>query len=140
MKKKRIITLILTAILLMSAVSVPTSATNVVTPRLNNTLVTTANFVIDDADAMGNITTSYIGISGVTTSATINVRLQKKTLVLFWTELYEWNHPCTGSSGSFNLGVRLEETGTYRILVTFTVYGTGGEPDVIEGEATDKYS
>ncbi|MBQ7338969.1 MAG: hypothetical protein IJW40_11040 [Clostridia bacterium] len=114
-----------------------------VMPLLNNTLTTSETFVID-ADGTANVRVSYVGYDGVTRSATVRVKIQKK--VLFWwsdvdngLEDNTWVIYMSGVDGSCIKTLALEDTGSYRAVIEYTITGSGGADDIIPATLYDDY-
>lgn len=104
----------------------------------NNTLMTSTNFVISDT-GLATVAFEYYGYEGITTGAKITVLIEKRNLLFFWPDVVEKTYTVTGYSYDNVLYYQLEEKGTYRCTVTYTVSGTGGEDDVIPFERTVEY-
>ena len=139
MIRKRIITLALLAIMLF-AMAVPSFATdNGVMPCLNNTSSTESIFVItDDGEAI----VSYIcfGYEGITSRIVVEIKIQKK--VLWWWNNVDgasWTDETTEYYLNSEHSIQLSKSGTYRAVITYTVYGSGGEADVLTDEIERKY-
>ncbi len=92
----------------------------------NNTAMTSTNFVISDT-GMATVNFEYYGYEGITTGATVTILIEKRNLLFFWPDVVEKTYTVTGYSYDNVLYYQLEETGTYRCTVTYTVSGTGGE-------------
>lgn len=115
-----------------------------ITPLYNNVNTATANASITDNGKL-TINYTYAGFSGVTTKAVITTYIEKKVLGLFWTRVDigttndEWidtiyNYRHTGSRT-----FQLSSSGTYRVTVTFVIFGSGGKADEIEKQKTISY-
>ena len=102
--------------------------------RNNNTLSTFEYFSISSGEAV--IYASYVGYQNVTTGAQIIIKIQKKFL-LFWIDVDNgqtnntWIDSVTGYQGSVTHSTGLSSTGNYRAVITYSVYGSGGDTDVI---------
>lgn len=144
---KKIICLLLSCVFLFGAFSTvsyaETGSAYEVMPRLNNTAITNTGFVIDD-NGTATIKVSYIGYEGITTGATIKVKLQKKFLFFFWQDVD------LGSNGNmlqyevvgdnyFNAYTLSLSKGTYRIQVEYEIRGSGGSADVLTEEIERTY-
>ena len=136
---KRIASLILViATLFVFAVNTFASE-NTITPRYNNTGSTEAVFIID-ANGLATVTYTCIGYRGITTNIVVETKIEKK----FW---WWWNDvdgaSWTDQSSDYYCDsthtIQLSDTGTYRATITYTVYGSGGEADVIEREIEKSY-
>lgn len=100
-------------------------------PRYNNTANASTDFnIVDD---VAKISVTYVGYEGITTGATINITLEKKFLLVFWTEVETWT--LTSDSAFFNQTVSCDvSSGTHRATVEYQIYGSGGSTDVITVE------
>lgn len=103
----------------------------------NNTASTNTVFVIIDGVAYATI--SYNGYDGITTNAVITTKIQKRFLLFFWQDVdgAYWTDYASGVyySNSHSISV---SSGTYRVQVEYTIYGSGGEADVITDEIEAK--
>ena len=111
---------------------------NNITPYYNNTSHTTTAFDITDA-GQAIVYVDYTGYSGVTTSATIEIKIEKRTLLFFWNDVITETLSVDGYRYDNELYYQLSDTGTYRCTVEYTIYGTGGTADVVTFEDTVKY-
>lgn len=106
-------------------------------PRYDSEPTTTFSI---DSDGLATMTYVCKGVEGVTTRIEISSQIQKKTL--WW-----WNDVDGGSyffeKDSYECAFwntkQLSKSGTYRLVVTYTVYGTGGATDVINSEVEASY-
>ena len=88
----------------------------------------------------GVLTVNYscTGFQGVTEKIVIRTYVEKKVAGLFWSRVdiggsnNEWVFVSTSSSYSTDKSITLPSKGTYRINVTFTVSGSGGDADTIQ--------
>lgn len=105
-------------------------------PLYNNT--SSANCAMSISDS-GKMTISYrvYGYSSSTTRIVINTYIEKKVAGLFWSRVDigetndEWVDTINKTSYIGSRSYQLSSTGTYRVSVTYTVYGAGGAADVI---------
>ena len=144
---KKFICLLLSCVFLCGAFSTvsyaATNDTNAVMPRLNNTAIVDTGFVIND-NGLATIKVSFVGYEGITTGATIKVKLQKRFLLVFWNDVdigsygnmlqYEVTGDNFYKSYSFSL-----PKGTYRIQVEYEIRGSGGSADVLTEEIERTY-
>jgi len=111
-------------------------ASEEIMPLYNNTSTAYCTANINDS---GNMTISYrvYGYSSTTSKIVINTYIEKKVLGLFWSRVDigetddEWVDTINKSTYIGSRSYQLSSTGTYRVNVTYTVYGTGGAADVI---------
>ncbi len=135
---KKILALTLCLATLLCAVTVSASAEDYgIAPCFNNVATTNSNFVITD-DGLAVIAVSYIGYSGITTGATITVKLQKRTLWLFWNDVDEWTDTSSSYRGTFE-HTKSVGKGTYRVQIEYRINGTGGAADVLTEELEYKH-
>ena len=144
---KKLVSLLLSCVFLFGAFSTVSYAESdsayEVMPRLNNTAITNTGFMIDD-NGIATIKVSYVGYEGITTGATIKVKLQKRFLLFFWQDAdigsygnmlqYEVTGDNFYESYSFSLS-----KGTYRLQVEYEIRGSGGSPDVLTEEIERTY-
>ena len=115
---RKIIAMAVCLVTLLSVFSICSSAAtqNEVAPYLNNPCITSSDGSISNV-----------------TGATVKIKIQKRFLLVFWNNVIEWTDETTENNytvvHSTNVG-----SGTYRATVEYTIYGTGGEPDVIKDE------
>lgn len=139
MIRKRILTLALLAIMLF-AMAVPSFATdNGVMPCLNNTNSAETTFVIDD-NGEAIVSCICVGYEGITSRIVVEIKIQRK--VLWWWNNVDgasWTDETTQDYLHVEHSIQLSKSGTYKATVTYTVYGSGGEADVITRELEYKY-
>lgn len=136
--KRKISVFLVLAILLVNMLSFSSFASDI-TPRNNNTLMTNTDFVISSA-GMAMVAYNYEGYSNITTGATIEIVIQKRNFLFFWNDVVNETINVSGVRCNEVNSYQLSSTGTYKCTVTYTVYGTAGEADVIPFERTVKYS
>jgi hypothetical protein len=87
---------------------------------------------------IAEVTAKYYGYSGITTGATIEITLQKRFLLFWWTDVEggHWTDTFTTSSGTSNHSLAVP-SGTYRAVITYKVYGSGGGYDEISKTITE---
>lgn len=98
------------------------------------------NFIFSATSSGGHTEVSYSGYSDSFAQADIHVKLQKKFLLLFWTDVDEWSMSSTEINESYYHCFTLDGTGTYKATLTFTVTGTDGTVDTYTKELESKYS
>lgn len=104
----------------------------------NNTLSTTTGFSIS-TNGRATVGLAYEGYPNITTGATITIKIEKRNLLLFWRDVIDETITVVGDSYFNEMYYQLEDTGTYRCTVVYTVSGTGGADDVLTFEKTAKY-
>ena len=126
--KKFIALMLCLVILCMTTITV---YANSIQPCSNN---------VNSAEVSFNITTSgkatvtcrYYGKSGVTQSAEIETKVQKKFgLIWITVDNGSWTDTSTATNFSKSHSVQLSKAGTYRAHVEFKISGTGGSDDKI---------
>ena len=142
--KKLIYVLMVVIILYSIACPVLAALPEEITPLYNNTEYASCALSISSS-GNATVTLNYKGIDGVTTGATVETYIQKKTLGLVWTTVNigqpnnKWVDTVTGVSPTIRHYAQLDSTGTYRAVAKFTISGTGGSADVIEKTSTYTY-
>lgn len=104
----------------------------------NNTAITTTIFLID-SDGTAIVAVEYDGYPNITTGATINITIKKRTLLVFWKEVVSDSVTVNGEHYCNEFYYPLEDKGTYKCNVEYIVSGTAGADDVIPFEDTDVY-
>lgn len=104
----------------------------------NNTGMTWTTFIIT-ADGTAIVAVEFDGYSNITTGATINITIKKRTLLLFWSEVVSDSITVSGEDYFDEFYYQLEDKGTYKCNVEYIVSGTGGADDVIPFEDTAVY-
>ncbi len=87
----------------------------------------------------GHVNISYYGYTDSFARADIHVKLQKKFLLVFWTDVDEWSASSTECEDIFSHTFALNGTGTYKATLTFTATGTDGSTDSFTDEIENKY-
>ena len=136
----RKITKALVAILLiavMSMTSVTAFAANEgVSPRLSH--VENGDFSFFVVDNVGYLEVAYYGYSSFA-RADLNVKVQKRSLLVFWNDVAEWNASSTEIDGYFYREIALNGSGMYRATFTLTITGNDGTTDVIQETIKSKF-
>ncbi len=104
----------------------------------NNTLIVDTIFAIKETGE-AVVLVNYEGYKNITTGATITIKIEKKTLLFFWSDVIDETITVVGESYFNEFHYQLEDKGTYRCSVVYTVSGTGGADDVLTFEDTKKY-
>ena len=136
MKKK--ISLIISFVFILTIVMQSALSAADITPRNNNTAITTTGFSISDS-GKATVDIYYGGYQNVTTGATITIKIEKRNLLVFWNEVVSDTITATGEYYYDTLYYQLEKSGTYRCTVVYTVSGLGGADDVLTYEGTDSF-
>lgn len=134
---KRIFSFILVCIMLATfAVSV---FANDISLCNNNTATTATDFVISST-GLAMVAYRYNGYTGIATGATIEIKIEKRNLLFFWSEVVYEIISVSGERCDEVYTYQLSSTGTYKCTVTYSVYGTGGAADILPFERTVTYS
>ncbi len=136
MNKK--ICLILTVVFMLSGIFQLTLLASDMSLYNNNTNLTRTAFTITDTGE-AIVSLSYYGYPNVTTGATITVKIEKRSMLIFWTDIITETVTVQGENYVKELSYQLENTGTYRCTVEYVVSGTGGADDVLTFEDTKTY-
>ena len=114
-------------------------ATDAITPRYNNTGSTEAVFYIND-NGLASVTYTCLGYKGVTTAIQVEIKIEKKVL-WWWKDVdgAQWTDYVSADYCDDSHEIQLSKKGTYKATITYTVYGSGGEADVITRELEKSY-
>lgn len=145
MKKtlKKLLTLTLALCFLVTPLALAVGAENI-QPRLNNTISTLTNMSITSSGEL-NIGYNYSGVIGVTSHAVIKTYVEKRTLLFFWSRVdigttdNVWVDTVYQEFYTGGRSFQLSSSGTYRVTVQYTIYGSGGAADVLDYEGTDSF-
>lgn len=136
---KRLISIAMLVVLLF-AMAIPSFATEKqISPRFNNLNTTEAVFVIDE-NGVATVSYTCIGYSGIATRIVVETKIEKKFL-WWWNDVdgASWTDESTEYYCAGDHSIKLTKSGTYRLTITYTVYGTAGDPDVITRTIEDSY-
>lgn len=137
-KLPQFLTVLLTVVILCASVMpIFASAANGIDPRYVNTNNCTCSFIVSQGEAVAVV--SYEARSSSFSYATVNVKIQKRFLGVFWSTVDEWTETCYDVNGYVENSTALEDTGTYRASFTVEIYGKDGSVDTIEDKLTDTY-
>lgn len=109
-----------------------------ISPRWSH--LANVDFIFSATSSGGHVDVSYSGYSDSFARADIHVKLQKKFLLVFWTDVDEWSMSSTELNESYYHCFTLDGTGTYKATLTFTVTGTDGTVDTYNDELESRYS
>ena len=137
MKKitKTLVAILLIAVLSMVSVTA-FAADEGVSPRLSH--MENGGFSFSAVDNVGHIDVTYYGYSSFV-RADLNVKIEKRSLLVFWNDVYEWNASCTEINGDFYHAAPLNGSGVYRATFTLTITGNDGTSDVVTDVIKSKY-
>lgn len=131
--------LLLSCVLLCMSI-VPAYANSQPTPRYTNTIECDMAFNVNGNGA--NFSVAYTAIEETFLQAKLTVKLEKKVLGLFWTQVGDtWTSDyCYDYLGYISDTIPADGKGTYRATFKLTVYGNQGIADVIDHTIEAKYS
>lgn len=111
-----------------------------ITPYYNNVATVHSDAFILNSGYM-EITNTYRGLPGQIDHVVIETKVEKKTLGIFWFDVDggEWTDTLYQDTYSGSHGVQLPESGTYRVTVDYTFYGTSGKNDEVRSQFTKEY-
>ena len=107
-------------------------------PYNNNTAGMSSAFAITETGE-AIVAVNYEGYTNVATGATITIKIEKRTLLLFWSDVIDETITVVGDNYFNEFHYQLEDKGTYRCTVDYCVSGTGGEDDLWTFQDTAKY-
>lgn len=136
---KKITTILLVIVALCTMIIPAYASENEVTPRFNNTIQVSTSFNIE-SDGLAVASYSFIGYTGIATKVVINSKIEKKFL-WWWNDVdgAEWVDEINDDVYAGEHTHQLTKSGTYRLVYEYTVYGTGGDPDVISNNIETEY-
>jgi hypothetical protein len=109
-----------------------------ISPRLSH--LSDVKFTFSATSSGGHTNVSYMGYSDSFAKADIHVKLQKRFLLILWTDVDEWSVSSTNYENDLSHCFTLDGTGTYKATLTFTATGTDGTVDTYTKEIESKYS
>ena len=125
---KTLIAILLIAVLSMTNV-VAFAIEETIDPRLSHTGV--GGFSFAATDNVGYIDATYYGYDSFV-RADLNVKVQKRFLLVFWNDVYEWNASSDELEGHFYHEFDITNgSGMYRANFTLKVTGNDGTVDTI---------
>lgn len=129
MKKitKTLVAIFLIAVMSMTSV-VAFAADDGISPRLSHT--ENGGFSFAAKNNIGYIGVTYYGYDSFV-RADLNVKVQKRFLLVFWNDVYEWNASSMELIGDFYHEFPIEKSGMYRAQFTLKVTGNDGTVDTI---------
>lgn len=133
--KKTLVAILLIAV--MSMTSITTFASNeTISPRLSH--ADSAHFRFSATADGGYIDVTYYGYESFV-RADLTVKVEKRYLLFFWTELDTWSISSTEIDGMFSHRFELTGSGTYRASFTLKITGNDGTVDTVTSEIESKY-
>lgn len=132
---KTLLITLLTLIMCFSATSINANAAEI-QPRLSH--VGSMNLLFVANQSGGHISIDTMGRDSFE-KIDVNVKLQKRFLLVFWTDVDEWNASSADPNALLTHVFTLNGTGTYRAIFTINVTGSDGTVDTITHTAESKY-
>lgn len=99
-----------------------------INPRLSH--VEDGGFSFAATNNIGYIDVTYYGYDSFV-RADLNVQVQKRYLLVFWNDVYEWNASSTEKNGEFYHEFAVEKSGMYRANFTLLITGNDGTVDTV---------
>jgi len=124
---KKIASLLLVALFLLGIGTFSASA------RFSYTGMTVTSIIIKNGTAI--CTASIEGYPGTTTKVEIEMTLQKRTLLLFWSDQVTWTKTASGYYAGLEKSKSID-SGTYRTKAVYTAY-SGSAKEVTTGYSSD---
>ena len=124
---KTLVTILLIAILSMTNVTAFATDEGI-SPRLSH--MGNGGFSFAAVDNKGYIDVTYYGYDSFV-RADLNVKIQKRFLLVFWNDVYEWNASSSTLNGHFYHEFDIEKSGMYRAQFTLLITGNDGTVDTI---------
>lgn len=108
-----------------------------IVPRFSHLSTCNINFTASSAGGQAFI--NYEADDTTFSRASINVKLQKKFLLFFWTDVSEWNTTSTDCSDVLTHTFSLGGSGTYKAIFIVEIIGTDGTVDTVTKEIESSY-
>ena len=125
---KALIAILLIAVLSMTNV-VAFAIEETIDPRLSHMGV--GGFSFAATNNVGYIGVTYYGYDSFV-RADLNVKVQKRFLLVFWNDVYEWNASSTELNGDFYHEFDITNgSGMYRAKFTLLITGNDGTVDTV---------
>ena len=130
---------------LLLAMSVYVPFHNASAATTYNNAASAALFCEVNSNGRLKATLSASGISGVTSRIKVELYVEKRVLLFFWSRVdigcedNVWKDSVNGFNYTNTFQTNLSSTGTYRTTVTYTFSGSGGADDVITKTYTVTY-
>ena len=126
---------LLTLVMCFNAMSVNASAAEM-QPRLSH--IGSLDFAFTASEAGGRTVVTCTAYDSFE-KMDVNVKLQKRFLLVFWSDVDEWNVSTTNPNAILEHTFALNGTGTYKATFTITVTGSDGTVDIITETIESKY-
>ena len=126
---------LLTLIMCFNATSIGASAA--VQPRLSAIISFDLSF--STTDTGGTVVVKYDGYDANFEKIDVSVKLQKRFLLVFWSDVDEWNVSSTNPNALLTHVFTLNGTGTYKATFTINATSKDGNVDNIVETIESKY-
>ena len=138
MKKltKSLLVFLLISVMCLTNVTAFASEAGGVTPRITHINASSISFIATSNG--GYIDVDYSGSSSFA-RIDVNVKVEKRSLLVFWNDVYEWNSSSTAKYTTLSCVCPLDGSGHYRATFTLTITGTDGTTDVITETIKSNY-
>jgi hypothetical protein len=90
----------------------------------NNTAGMNSGFAISETGE-ASVLVNYEGYPNIATGATITIKIEKRNLLFFWSDVVNDTITVVGHRYFDELDYQLEDKGTYRCTVVYTIFGNG---------------
>lgn len=119
-------------ILLTNTLFVSAGATteNGITPRWTNTGYVNTSFGV--ADDIAEAFIDYYAREDLFTHAVLKVTVQKRFLLIFWSDVGEWTYTSYENEAYYFAEIPVTDEGMYRAKFYLEFYGNTGAVDVVE--------
>ena len=124
---KSLVAILLIAVLSMANVTAFATDERI-SPRLSH--MEDGGFSFAATNNVGYIGVTYYGYDSFV-RADLNVKVQKRFLLVFWNDVYEWNASSTEIEGYFYHEFDIEKSGMYRAQFTLLITGNDGTVDTV---------
>lgn len=108
-----------------------------VTPRWSH--LNSATFSFSATESGGHTAVEYLGYSDSFAKAEVNIKVQKRLLFVFWTDVGEWSASSVDEYNVFAHTFSLSGSGTYKATFTLTITGTDGTVDTLTDSRESSY-
>lgn len=126
---------ILSVIMMMSGITAFANESQI-SPRYANTDSFRFDFIASEGGGAAYV--KYLGNENFV-RADINIKVQKRFLLVIWNNVGEWNASSASPDGYFYNVFALNGKGTYRATITLTVTGVNGTVDTITETIESSY-
>ena len=127
---RKIISIIICTVVFIGCIPIGALAFAGEISTYNNATLQTNTFFTINNSGIATVTTDYTGYKSITRGATINIKIQKRFLFIFWSDVVSWTDEATGYYYS-NTHSTAVDKGDYRALVEYTIYDVDGSSDII---------